>query len=137
MHSMEDVVEAWVCGYLCGKADKTCNTHNSMAAGGGGVAAGPSMGMEGGVGGAMEAMGPGAGEMGGDEVPRRSSRESTLEDYEVLGLLGKGSFGTVSKIRRKADGRVRAWAAGRRERAFAGRGWGMGRGRGCEAGGCE
>lgn len=27
--------------------------------------------------------------------------------YERVGTIGKGSFGTVTKIRRKADGRVR------------------------------
>lgn len=31
---------------------------------------------------------------------------STLDMYEVLGSIGKGSFGCVSKIRRKSDGRV-------------------------------
>lgn len=31
---------------------------------------------------------------------------SALDQYEVLNVLGKGSFGTVSRIRRKADGRV-------------------------------
>ena len=30
-----------------------------------------------------------------------------LDTYEVLQVIGKGSFGVVSKIRRKADGKVR------------------------------
>lgn len=42
-----------------------------------------------------------------------------LEAYEVVGVLGKGSFGVVSKVRRKADGRV---STGQREAiASAGR----------------
>lgn len=32
-----------------------------------------------------------------------------MENYEVVGLIGKGSFGSVSKIRRKADGRILVW----------------------------
>ncbi|KAF2073037.1 hypothetical protein CYY_005653 [Polysphondylium violaceum] len=32
-----------------------------------------------------------------------------MDAYEVLGPLGKGSFGSVSKIRRKEDGRVLVW----------------------------
>ena len=31
-----------------------------------------------------------------------------MSDYEVLDTLGKGSFGTVSRIKRKRDGKVRA-----------------------------
>lgn len=31
----------------------------------------------------------------------------TLESYEVLELIGKGTFGKVSKIKRKEDGKVR------------------------------
>eukprot|EP01111_Echinosteliopsis_oligospora_P012094 TRINITY_DN4109_c0_g1_i1.p1 TRINITY_DN4109_c0_g1~~TRINITY_DN4109_c0_g1_i1.p1 ORF type:complete len:359 (-),score=82.41 TRINITY_DN4109_c0_g1_i1:103-1149(-) len=32
-----------------------------------------------------------------------------MENYEVMGILGKGSFGSVSKIKRKADGRILVW----------------------------
>ena len=32
----------------------------------------------------------------------------SMSDYEVLDTLGKGSFGTVSRIKRKRDGKVRA-----------------------------
>jgi NIMA (never in mitosis gene a)-related kinase len=32
-----------------------------------------------------------------------------MENYEKLGDIGKGSFGVVSKVRRKADGRVLVW----------------------------
>ncbi|GAM18256.1 hypothetical protein SAMD00019534_014310 [Acytostelium subglobosum LB1] len=32
-----------------------------------------------------------------------------MDAYEVLGHLGKGSFGSVSKIRRKEDGRTLVW----------------------------
>lgn len=32
-----------------------------------------------------------------------------LDHYEVLQKLGTGSFGTVSKLRRKADGRIFVW----------------------------
>lgn len=30
-------------------------------------------------------------------------------DYEVVSTIGKGSFGVVSKIRRKADGKILVW----------------------------
>jgi len=30
-----------------------------------------------------------------------------LDAYEVLQVIGKGSFGVVSKIKRKSDGKVR------------------------------
>ena len=30
-----------------------------------------------------------------------------MDHYTVLGLVGKGTFGVVSKIRRNSDGRVR------------------------------
>ena len=33
----------------------------------------------------------------------------SLDQYEVIGVIGKGSFGTVSRIRRKADGRILVW----------------------------
>ncbi|EFA74872.1 protein serine/threonine kinase [Heterostelium album PN500] len=32
-----------------------------------------------------------------------------MDAYEVLGHLGQGSFGSVSKIRRKEDGRIMVW----------------------------
>lgn len=32
-----------------------------------------------------------------------------MENYEKLGDIGKGSFGAVSKIRRKADGKILVW----------------------------
>ncbi len=32
-----------------------------------------------------------------------------MENYEKLSDIGKGSFGTVSKIRRKADGKILVW----------------------------
>ncbi|EAL72757.1 protein serine/threonine kinase [Dictyostelium discoideum AX4] len=32
-----------------------------------------------------------------------------MDQYEILGALGKGSFGVVSKIKRKEDGRVLVW----------------------------
>ncbi len=38
-----------------------------------------------------------------------STPASTTDMYEVISLLGKGSFGTVSRIRRKADGRIMVW----------------------------
>lgn len=34
---------------------------------------------------------------------------ATKDQYEVLDALGTGSFGTVSRIRRKADGKVLVW----------------------------
>ena len=34
---------------------------------------------------------------------------STTDMYEVISLLGKGSFGTVWRIRRKSDGRIMVW----------------------------
>lgn len=33
-----------------------------------------------------------------------------MDKYEHLQVIGKGSFGLVSKIRRKADGKVRDWS---------------------------
>lgn len=38
-----------------------------------------------------------------------SSTASSLDQYEVLDLIGKGSFGVVSRIRRKSDGRILVW----------------------------
>ena len=32
-----------------------------------------------------------------------------MDSYEVLGPLGKGSFGTVSKVLRKSDHKVLVW----------------------------
>jgi NIMA (never in mitosis gene a)-related kinase len=32
-----------------------------------------------------------------------------MENYEKLSDIGKGSFGVVSKIKRKSDGRVFVW----------------------------
>eukprot|EP01138_Halocafeteria_seosinensis_P015834 gb/GECG01016159.1/.p1 GENE.gb/GECG01016159.1/~~gb/GECG01016159.1/.p1 ORF type:complete len:464 (+),score=76.18 gb/GECG01016159.1/:1-1392(+) len=37
------------------------------------------------------------------------SRSSALEQYERIGTIGKGSFGTVVKIRRKQDNRTLVW----------------------------
>lgn len=34
---------------------------------------------------------------------------TALEKYEKINDIGKGSFGIVSKIRRKADGRTLVW----------------------------
>jgi hypothetical protein len=34
------------------------------------------------------------------------AKTNPLDNYELVQVIGKGSFGTVSKIRRKADGRV-------------------------------
>ncbi|RUS74057.1 hypothetical protein EGW08_018184 [Elysia chlorotica] len=34
---------------------------------------------------------------------------STLEDFEVIGTIGTGSYGTCKKIRRKKDGKVMVW----------------------------
>ena len=35
-----------------------------------------------------------------------NSNNGLVENYDVLEVIGKGTFGTVSKIRRKSDGRV-------------------------------
>jgi NIMA (never in mitosis gene a)-related kinase len=32
-----------------------------------------------------------------------------MENYEVIGRIGTGSFGQVSKIRRRSDGRILVW----------------------------
>lgn len=32
-----------------------------------------------------------------------------MDNYEKLGDIGKGSFGAVSKIKRKADGKILVW----------------------------
>jgi hypothetical protein len=34
---------------------------------------------------------------------------SAVEQYDVVEVIGKGSFGVVSKIRRREDGKVGAW----------------------------
>jgi NIMA (never in mitosis gene a)-related kinase 2 len=38
-----------------------------------------------------------------------ASNNNGLEKYEKIADIGKGSFGTVSKIKRKADGRILVW----------------------------
>lgn len=32
-----------------------------------------------------------------------------MENYEILEVIGKGSFGVVQKIKRKQDGKVLVW----------------------------
>ena len=32
-----------------------------------------------------------------------------MDDYEVLGLIGKGNFGSISKILRKTDNKILVW----------------------------
>jgi NIMA (never in mitosis gene a)-related kinase 2 len=32
-----------------------------------------------------------------------------MDNYEVLQNIGKGSFGVVSKIKRKSDGKILVW----------------------------
>lgn len=32
-----------------------------------------------------------------------------MENYELVNHIGKGSFGVVSKVRRKSDGRLLVW----------------------------
>ena len=41
---------------------------------------------------------------------------SQLRDFRVLAALGKGSYGSVSKVERATDGQVRAGAWGMRRR---------------------
>ncbi len=38
-----------------------------------------------------------------------AAQPCTLDQYDMVGVIGKGSFGTVSRIRRKADGRIMVW----------------------------
>jgi hypothetical protein len=40
--------------------------------------------------------------------PSGEALVNPAEQYEVVQVIGKGSFGTVSKIKRRADGKVRA-----------------------------
>lgn len=47
------------------------------------------------------------------------TRQSAQDLYELVQVIGKGSFGTVSKIRRKTDGRVRGRGAARGPRTRA------------------
>ena len=42
-------------------------------------------------------------------APASAPVASGLDAYEVLCPIGRGSFGTVSKIVRRADGRVLVW----------------------------
>lgn len=32
-----------------------------------------------------------------------------MENYEIISNIGKGSFGMVSKVRRKSDGKILVW----------------------------
>jgi len=32
-----------------------------------------------------------------------------MENYEVVSNIGKGSFGVVSKVKRKSDGKILVW----------------------------
>ena len=41
-------------------------------------------------------------------APAAERPAASLDMYELVATIGKGSFGTVSKIRRKTDGRVSA-----------------------------
>ncbi|XP_014669645.1 PREDICTED: serine/threonine-protein kinase Nek2-like [Priapulus caudatus] len=34
---------------------------------------------------------------------------SSVDDYEVIGMVGKGSYGTCKKIKRKSDGKIFVW----------------------------
>lgn len=36
----------------------------------------------------------------------RPRMPSTLDDFDVIGTIGSGSYGTCKKIRRKRDGKV-------------------------------
>lgn len=37
----------------------------------------------------------------------RPRMPSTLDDFDVIGTIGSGSYGTCKKIRRKKDGKVK------------------------------
>lgn len=52
-----------------------------------------------------------AGE-GASTASGASDARSSCDDYEALEAIGKGSFGTVTKIRRKSDGKVRGVCCG-------------------------
>ena len=47
-----------------------------------------------------------AGAQAAAAPPAAEKASATLDMYELVATIGKGSFGTVSKIRRKSDGRV-------------------------------
>ena len=32
-----------------------------------------------------------------------------MENYEIISHIGKGSFGLVSKVKRKSDGKILVW----------------------------
>lgn len=32
-----------------------------------------------------------------------------MENYEIISVIGKGSFGSVKKIKRKSDGKILVW----------------------------
>ena len=40
------------------------------------------------------------------DLSKTKTLMGSLADYEHIQVIGKGSFGIVSKIRRKADGKV-------------------------------
>ena len=45
-----------------------------------------------------------------DQLPKQQPNPSNDNDkYEVICEIGKGSFGKVNKIRRKADGKILVW----------------------------
>jgi NIMA (never in mitosis gene a)-related kinase len=41
--------------------------------------------------------------------PNFQSLKFKMENYEIIGRIGTGSFGSVTKIRRRSDGRVLVW----------------------------
>ncbi len=55
------------------------------------------------------------------EVPIRKfdSEDGIDPNYETVAPLGKGSYGTVAKVRRKSDGKVRSKTACKRRRPWA------------------
>ncbi|XP_052700276.1 serine/threonine-protein kinase Nek2-like isoform X1 [Crassostrea angulata] len=40
---------------------------------------------------------------------RKPRMPSTLDDFDVIGTIGSGSYGTCKKIRRKKDGKILVW----------------------------